>query len=486
MTVRMRFMQPLPWRLAFDDLLDALECPVDLVARDHERRRQADDVVVRLLAEHSLFLQQLAIGTGEPGQFDADPQAASANLPDERASQRAQFREEVRAQLGGSLDEPLVDEHLERRAGHRAGQRVAAERAAVIARLEDAQHLASRQDRRDGVVASRQRLGDDHHVGLDVFPLVREQAAGAAEPRLDLVEDQQHVVPLADLLGLLEVSGGRDDDAGLALYGFDEKRRRVRGDGRFERRRVAEGDDPEPRRQRTEAVLVLGRAREADEADRAPVEVALAGDDLGLIVRDALDRVAPLSGGLQRRLHRLGAGVHGERHVHAGEVVQVLAEQGQLVVAERARRQRHALRLVEHRRHDARMAVSLVDRRVGGQAVQVALAVDVVHPHALGALDDDVERMVVVGTVLFLDVYEFLAAQRGRVHEKATSEGQNGLLFAIPEQRQQRHPDEEAVGRLLEVQRPRIVIDVLVDLDGPRQGDAGSSRPASSCAAAGR
>ena len=50
------------------------------------------------------------------------------------------------------------------------------------------------------------------------------------------------------------------------------------------------------------------------------------------------------------------------------------------------------------------MAVPLVDRRIRGEAVEVALAVDVVHPHALGALDDDVERVVVVGAVFVLEL----------------------------------------------------------------------------------
>ncbi len=50
------------------------------------------------------------------------------------------------------------------------------------------------------------------------------------------------------------------------------------------------------------------------------------------------------------------------------------------------------------------MAVSLVDGGVGGQAIEIAVALDVVDPHALGAFDDDVERMIVVSSVL---VFEF-------------------------------------------------------------------------------
>ena len=54
------------------------------------------------------------------------------------------------------------------------------------------------------------------------------------------------------------------------------------------------------------------------------------------------------------------------------------------------------------------MAVALVDGGVGGQAIEIAIAVDVVHPDALGALDDDVERVVVVGAVAVLELDEVL------------------------------------------------------------------------------
>jgi hypothetical protein len=52
---------------------------------------------------------------------------------------------------------------------------------------------------------------------------------------------------------------------------------------------------------------------------------------------------------------------------------------------------------------DLRVAVALVDRRVGGEEVHVLAALDVPHPDALGAGDDDVERVVVVGAVALLE-----------------------------------------------------------------------------------
>ena len=42
----------------------------------------------------------------------------------------------------------------------------------------------------DRDVAARERLGDQHHVGLDAPMLDRQELAGAPETRLDLVGDE--------------------------------------------------------------------------------------------------------------------------------------------------------------------------------------------------------------------------------------------------------------------------------------------------------
>jgi hypothetical protein len=44
--------------------------------------------------------------------------------------------------------------------------------------------------------------------------------------------------------------------------------------------------------------------------------------------------------------------------------------------------------------------MTLIDRRVCGQAIQVAFAVNVVNPNALGTLDHYVERTIIVHSVL--------------------------------------------------------------------------------------
>ena len=73
-------------------------------------------------------------------------------------------------------------------------------------------------------------------------------------------------------------------------------------------------------------------------------------------------------------------------------------------------------RLLDQGLHDARVAVALVDGRVGRQAIQVLLPVDVVDPHALPALDHHVERVVVVGPVLLFQFDECRCVRLCRLH----------------------------------------------------------------------
>jgi hypothetical protein len=56
------------------------------------------------------------------------------------------------------------------------------------------------------------------------------------------------------------------------------------------------------------------------------------------------------------------------------------------------------------------MAVSLIDGGVGSEAVEITVSFYVIDPAALGAFDDDVKGMVVVGAVVVFKLYEFLSA----------------------------------------------------------------------------
>jgi len=114
---------------------------------------------------------------------------------------------------------------------------------------------------------------------------------------------------------------------------------------------------------------------------------------------DALDLVGPLAGHLDRGLDRLGARVHRQHHVLAREGCERCDERTERRGVERAARQRDAVELRLGCGDEPRMPVPEVDGRVGGEAVEVAAAVDVGHPRARRVLDDDGQRVVVVRRV---------------------------------------------------------------------------------------
>ena len=113
----------------------------------------------------------------------------------------------------------------------------------------------------------------------------------------------------------------------------------------------------------------------------------------------ALDLVAPLAGGLDRRFHRLRAGVHRQHHLHARQLRELGAERAELVVLEGPADQRDPVQLPLRGRDQRGVAVAEVERRVGRQHVQVAAALGVGDPGALGLGDHDGQRVVVVRAV---------------------------------------------------------------------------------------
>ena len=155
--------------------------------------------------------------------------------------------------LGRILDHAFLDQDLERGACDRAGQRVTTEGRTVLSGLQHPEHGGVRQHRRHRIVAARQGLADQSNVGFYALVLLGQQCAGAAEPGLDLVEDQHDVVAGAKLTHLGEIACRWNDDTGLALDGLGEEGHGVRRDGRFEILDHTEAHVAEAGRERTEA-----------------------------------------------------------------------------------------------------------------------------------------------------------------------------------------------------------------------------------------
>ena len=79
------------------------------------------------------------------------------------------------------------------------------------------------------------------------------------------------------------------------------------------------------------------------------MEVVPTDDNFGLIVWYALDAITPLSHELDRRLDRLGARIHRQRHVEVAELAEQLQEWPHAIVVKCARRQREPLSLLGER-----------------------------------------------------------------------------------------------------------------------------------------
>ena len=263
--------------------------------------------------------------------------------------------------------------------------------------LQCPEHVVVREHGRHGIEAAGQGLAEQRHVRLDAFVLLGEQLAGAAEPGLNLVEDQHHVMRGAEFADPREIARWWNDDAGLALDRLDEEGDGVRRDRLLQRPGVAEGDDFEARRERSEMVTGDRIGAETDDPERASMKIVGADDDLGLPIRHTLHLVAPFAHRLDRALHRFGAAVHRQHLVGAGQLRDLFVEGGELVVVEGAGSQRQSARLLHHGGEDFWMAVTLVDSRIGGEAIEITVALGIPHPNALAARQNDADRLVVIG-----------------------------------------------------------------------------------------
>src|SRR5512146_1347837 len=83
--------------LPLNDFLNALECPVNLLAGNDEGWGDADDAVMCFFAQDSLLLQRFAVRPRRAVHLDSDPQAAAADFAQIAAAQRAQALQKIGA-----------------------------------------------------------------------------------------------------------------------------------------------------------------------------------------------------------------------------------------------------------------------------------------------------------------------------------------------------------------------------------------------------
>ena len=148
-------------------------------------------------------------------------------------------------------------------------------------------------------------LGHGHDVGGDAGPLIGKEAPGAAITALHLVEDEDHVMPVAEFAQAAQELDGHGGDATLALHRFDQDAASLRPDQRLDGGQIAGSEVPEAGQRRAEAFKIARIATGRDGAHGAAMEGAGEGDDLEAI-RLALG-VEVMAGRLDGTLNRLGA-----------------------------------------------------------------------------------------------------------------------------------------------------------------------------------
>ncbi len=208
------------------------------------------------------------------------------------------------AHLRRVADEVVQLDHVEHCRGRRAGERVAPERRAVIAGFEDVRSRIG-QARADGQPAA-QSLGERHHVRRRPRVLMCEPPAGAAEPCLYLVEDEQQVLFVAPFAHALQVAGRRWDDADLAHHGLEHHCDRFARGRRLDRAEVVVRHVDETAGQRLERIRVLVLPPGRHRGKGSSVKRARRADDLESAF--AIPR-APFPRELDRGFIRLSAGV---------------------------------------------------------------------------------------------------------------------------------------------------------------------------------
>ena len=214
------------------------------------------------------------------------------------------------------LEERRLRHGVEHDVRRGTGERIAAKRRAMITRLHRGRRFLRRDESADGHTA-REALRERHDVRLHAVFLVGEELAAAADTRLNLVEDEQRVVFVAERAHLLKVAGRRRIDAALALDGLEHDGAGLLTHHLGERVNVIVGNVVKACWQRAEALMVVRLSRRRERRNRAAMEATQRRDDLRFL---RVERMRVFARDLDGALVRLRTGVAEERPVESREL----------------------------------------------------------------------------------------------------------------------------------------------------------------------
>ncbi len=190
---------------------------------------------------------------------------------------------------------------------------------------------------------------------------------------------------VADVIAFLQIALVGDVHAGLALDRLDEETGNLVAvllQHLLQRVGVVVGYADETGSHRAVVGIALRVVAHSDDGDGAAVEVAFAADNHNLVVLDAFLDDAPAAGQLQGCLVGLGTAVH-RQHLLIAEIFgHVFFPLAKAVVIESAAREGQLVGLVAEGLDDFRVAMALVDSRIGRKEVEILFAFAVPHKSA--------------------------------------------------------------------------------------------------------
>src|ERR1700722_12355711 len=208
------------------------------VLADDQRRVDANDLRIRHRNEAALQrlveqspsdgLIQRRLGRAIGDHFDADHQAASADVADEAVFllQLLQAGKHQCSDPGGIFDQPILENSLNGAKTGRSGQRIAAVARRASARLTERLGGHALEGRGDGTEgkAAADPFADRHDVGLETELFRRPHRSSAAEASQDFIDDEQSVEFIGDVAHGLNEIVRRDDVARRALHRLQDDR----------------------------------------------------------------------------------------------------------------------------------------------------------------------------------------------------------------------------------------------------------------------
>ena len=217
--------------------------------------------------------------------------------------------------------------------------------------------------------------------------LVSEEAPRPADARLDLIENQEETVAVADVAQAPEERGRDHPDAALALDRLDHDRAGSRPDRGLDRGEIGDRDLVEPVDLRPETVEIFRLAAGGDGGERAAMKGAFEGQN-AIALGMAVDRLAPPRH-LDRRLVRLRARIGEEDEIGEGRVREPASEPFPFRVLIEVRDVPKLRALADQGLHEMRMRMADRGHRDAGAEVEVTLARARDEPAPLASLEGD-------------------------------------------------------------------------------------------------